>query len=46
MKGGIFAVSRIAYCKVIKYEGPGKSSHVRPETVKEIVDSAVAVGGS
>ena len=31
-KRGNFAVSRIAYGVVTKYEGPRESSHVRPET--------------
>ena len=29
VKRGIFAVSRIAYCTVTKYEGPRERSHVR-----------------
>ena len=46
VKRGIFAVSRIAYCVFTKYKWPRERSHVRPETAKEIVDSAVVVGGS
>ena len=32
VKTGIYAVSRMVYCAVTKYEGPGECSHVRPET--------------
>ena len=40
----ILAVSKAAYCVVTKYEGPGESSHVRPETAYEIVYSALVTG--